>query len=166
MNTNPHSSSRRSLQPSQPHNPAVRQSHNSSPRSPDESPEESVDSIPIISEEFATRRLIHSYNVRASFQVGFGTHYPIRPLGPRGVTEYSRMTRGKWNGFRLEFDSPQGQDIRNLLILIYSSVLHHQESLVIYGRSSIYALPYGKDVDWSCFSATRPLSGPTLSRTR
>lgn len=97
--------------------------------------------ILIISEEFATRRLTQSHNVRASFQVGLGTHYPVRSLGIRGVTDYTRMSRRRWNGFRLDFDSPEGNEIRDLLRSIYRSVLHHQENLVIYGASSIYALP-------------------------
>ena len=34
-----------------------------------------------------------------------------------------------------------GLIIQNLLIAIYHSVLYHQESLVLYGDSSVYTLP-------------------------
>lgn len=141
MNTHPAHPLDGPPQPSQPHiippygNPIVQVID-----PPDESPEESADAIPIISEEFATRRLIHSYNVRAHFLVGLGTQYPIRPLTYRGITDYTTMTRAKWNKHRLNFDSEEGQEIRDLLVSIYRSVLHHQENLIIYGMSSVYAL--------------------------
>ena len=111
---------------------------------PDESPQDSEEAIPIISEEFAARSLILSYNVRSSFAVGLGTNYPIRSYGHRGITNYCRMTRLEWNTYRLDSTRQEGQDIRNLITSIYRSILHHQEDLIIHGRSSVYALPRSK----------------------
>ena len=87
------------------------------------------------------RSLVQSYNVHTSFPVGLGTHYPIRSLDQHRIIEYYRMTRQDWNDYRLNFDSPMGLIIQNLLIAIYHSVLYHQESLVLYGGSSVYILP-------------------------
>jgi hypothetical protein len=92
--------------------------------------------MPIIREEFAARALIQSFSVRASYAAGLGTHYHIRPLSHRGISSYTNMSRTKWNTYRLDFNSEEGGETS-----IYNSVLHHQEQLIIHGRSSIYALP-------------------------
>lgn len=62
---------------------------------PDELPEDSAEAIPIISEVFASRRLVQSYNVRANFIINLGTHHSIHPFTRRGVTDYTTMTRAK-----------------------------------------------------------------------
>ena len=111
---------------------------------PDQAPDEEVDPIPIISEQLAPGLLANMNNVRASFPVGLGTPHMIRSLGRRGLTVYTTMTRNKWNSHRLDFNSPQGVEIRDLLHAIYQSVIHHQEQLIFHGVSSVYALPRAK----------------------
>ena len=76
--------------PTNPANPAIPPYGNPNVQvtdPPDESPEESANAIPIISEEFAARTLIQSYNVRSSFSVGLGTPHLIRSFGTRGMPE-------------------------------------------------------------------------------
>jgi hypothetical protein len=113
---------------------------------PDQAPDDEVDPISIIGDQLAPGVLTNMYNVRTSFPVGLGTPHEIHFLGPLALTRYTSMTRNKWNSRRLDFNSPQGAHLRDLLHAIYQSVIHHQEQLVFHGISSVYALPWAKKI--------------------